>query len=166
MNGNEIIRKALQDNPSDSNDEIAVDFLSAVLGSADSASTLQPIVVAAVAAHRRQLATVVERAVFYPSSKVRQITGPPPEISPEERRKKIVALLSLTFALGGGTSVSWGSATIDDHRMRIADQEKKRVALGEDISIHQWAVDRIVEAKVSCLQEIDDLDIEPLRSVA
>lgn len=70
-------------------------------------------------------------------------------------------LLESTFALGDGTRVSWGEATIDQHQERVAMFMGNVAANIEGAARHEQAIVDIKTAEVSCLS-----DVVPAQSVA
>lgn len=63
-------------------------------------------------------------------------------------------LLAETFSLGDGTRVSWGDATADDHRKRIAMLDRIYTGIGATIGRHVEALELIEAANVHCLNEL------------
>ena len=63
-------------------------------------------------------------------------------------------LFAETFPLGDGTRVSWGDATADDHRKRIAMLELLYNGIAATIGRHVEAVELIEAAGVRCLNEL------------
>lgn len=63
-------------------------------------------------------------------------------------------LESLTFRTGTGEEVSWGRATVLQHRGRIEWQSRNIAGIQDDINRHQWAIDTIREHGVSRLDEV------------
>lgn len=64
-------------------------------------------------------------------------------------------LLDSVFAVGDGTFVSWGEATVEQHEARIQMHAVNAEAAMEGWARHSQAVDAIAEAGVSCLNEIE-----------
>ncbi len=63
-------------------------------------------------------------------------------------------LFAETFPLGDGTRVSWGDATADDHRKRIAMLERLHNGIAATIGRHVEALELIEAAGVRCLNEL------------
>lgn len=63
-------------------------------------------------------------------------------------------LFTETFPLGDGTRVSWGDASADDHRKRIAMLERLHNGIAATIGRHAEAVELIESAGVRCLNEL------------
>jgi hypothetical protein len=66
-------------------------------------------------------------------------------------------LFEKCFSLGDGTVVSWGDATLAQHQMRITMLVKQRQGLDDTIERHRRAVEIIVAAGVSRLNEVSDV---------
>ena len=58
------------------------------------------------------------------------------------------------FALGDGTSVTWGRATIEQHQQRIAMLEKLQAGIAATIERHRTAIRTIESAGATCLEDI------------
>lgn len=70
------------------------------------------------------------------------------------RLKVTAELLSASFALGDGRTVTWGDATIEDHHTRIGLLQRQLIGTGDAIARHEAAVSMIVEAGVARLGEV------------
>lgn len=64
------------------------------------------------------------------------------------------AFLASRFCTGDGW-VTWGDATVQDHRDRITFQTALRNGISSDIDRHADAIERIERAGVSCLNDIE-----------
>jgi hypothetical protein len=62
-------------------------------------------------------------------------------------------LLRSKFALGDGTELTWGGATVDQHRQRIELLQRNAVGTLETAARHQAAIRMLEEKNVSCLEE-------------
>lgn len=69
-------------------------------------------------------------------------------------------LLGTLFALGDGTSVTWGQATIGEHEQRIAMLAKNATGVIETAARHQAAIRMIKDAGVDCLADLAGPDDE------
>jgi len=68
------------------------------------------------------------------------------------------AFLHSMFSTGDGKPpVSWGAATIEQHRRRIALLERNIAGINTTISRHEMAVAAITQAGVTCLNELPEL---------
>jgi hypothetical protein len=65
-----------------------------------------------------------------------------------------VALLGHRFALGTGDTTTWGSATVEEHEVRIRYLEKLRDGLNATIERHRQAIALIRQAGVECLGDL------------
>jgi hypothetical protein len=63
-------------------------------------------------------------------------------------------LLSSEFALGDGRRPTWGTASIEDHRARIAMQQGKAEAVIKDAARHGKAIEMLEGSGASCLNEL------------
>lgn len=63
-------------------------------------------------------------------------------------------LMLETFALGDGRRVAWGEATVADHKARIELLAKLRDGIAASIQRHQEAIDELLAAGVSCLNDL------------
>lgn len=61
--------------------------------------------------------------------------------------------LQETFALGDKRRVSWGEATVDDHRQRMVMLCKLRDGINNTIRRHRTAIEVLEQAEVNCLNE-------------
>jgi len=68
-------------------------------------------------------------------------------------------LMLASFALGDGRRVLWGEATPEEHDQRIAMLTKIRDGIDATILRHMDAAAKVRAAGVSCLNDIDDLDM-------
>lgn len=68
------------------------------------------------------------------------------------------ALMRRSFALPDGSFVRWGQATVEDHQARIGMLAKLRNGLDATIGRHAVAVEQILAADVTCLDEISDAE--------
>lgn len=62
-------------------------------------------------------------------------------------------LLASTFALGDGRQVTWGEATVEDHKTRIKLLETNAVKNLETAAKHQAAINMLEEAAASTLSD-------------
>jgi hypothetical protein len=79
-------------------------------------------------------------------------SGRPADLA--ERRER---LLAETFALGDGTRVLWGAATVEQHQQRVAMLAAQRDGIDATIARHLAAIAEIEQAKVTCLAEITEV---------
>ena len=61
-----------------------------------------------------------------------------------------------TFALGDGSRVRWGDATIKQHEARIDYLAKQRDGIDATIQRHRAVIEQLRAAGVSCLNELKD----------
>lgn len=66
-------------------------------------------------------------------------------------------LLVESFWLPSGVRVSWGDATVEQHQQRIDWLSNQIAGISATIARHQQAIDAIVEAGASCLNDIEEL---------
>jgi hypothetical protein len=63
-------------------------------------------------------------------------------------------LLATGFPLPDGTRTTWGAATVDQHRARVAMFEGQAVAAVESAARHRKAIDALHSSGASCLAEL------------
>lgn len=73
-----------------------------------------------------------------------------------KRPDALAALFNTPFKLGENRTTSWGQATVEEHRIRIAFLEVMRNGIDRTISHHRRAIEVIEDAGVTCLQEVLD----------
>jgi len=71
---------------------------------------------------------------------------------PADPRSRTDYLLERFY--NGAEYVLWGTATVDDHLGRIAFQESLRGGIERDIERHREAIEAILAAGVSCLNDL------------
>lgn len=71
----------------------------------------------------------------------------------------VKGLLVQRFALGDGTSVEWGAATVDQHETRIAMLQRMRDGIDLTIDRHRSAIEAIHEAGVTCLADLQSSEV-------
>ena len=74
----------------------------------------------------------------------------------DELRARMRDLFSTPIALGENESALWGSATVEQHRQRIAMLSKIRDGIDSTIRRHTQAIEIIEDAGVTCLNEVGD----------
>lgn len=72
----------------------------------------------------------------------------------ELRLELTAELLMTTFALGDGRTVSWGRATVADHRQRVSMLANKAIGTLQTAALHEEAIAVIEEAGKTCLTEV------------
>lgn len=78
-------------------------------------------------------------------------------MTPTERRH---SYLTARFATGDGRYVTWGEATVEDHRLRIGLLQELRNGVNDTIDRHGKAIDQITAAGVSCLNDVPERALE------
>jgi hypothetical protein len=63
-----------------------------------------------------------------------------------------------TFALGDGTRVTWGRATVEQHEQRIALLRKLIAGLEQTIAMHEAAIRLLRATGARCLEEIEAME--------
>jgi hypothetical protein len=92
---------------------------------------------------------------FYPGGRARRETDKfLREYAAKVRLEVTAELLGTSFALGDGTSVTWGEATVDQHRQRVEMLSANAAGVVETAARHVAAVRMCEEAGVSCLAEL------------
>jgi hypothetical protein len=76
------------------------------------------------------------------------------EFAQKVRLEVTTELLASTFALGDGTDVTWGEATVEQHRQRIDLLARMAEGTIETAARHQAAIDLIEENGVARLAEV------------
>lgn len=77
--------------------------------------------------------------------------GAPITIAPSASMRE---LFNERFSLGSGEVVTWGKATVDQHKLRIEMLGKIRAGIDETIARHREAIRMIESNGVSSLEEI------------
>lgn len=72
----------------------------------------------------------------------------------EIRLELTAELMATTFALGDGRSVTWGRATVAQHRQRAAKLVGTAVGTLQTVALHEEAIAAIEAAGVSCLRDV------------
>lgn len=75
------------------------------------------------------------------------------EIRGEERLKVTAELLTVVFSVGDGRRVSWGEATLEDHRQRIELLAKGVEGSIRTIRLHEYAAKILRETGAQCLNQ-------------
>lgn len=65
-----------------------------------------------------------------------------------------VELLSSTFAIGDGTTVTWGAATREDHERRVDLLARNVIGNLTTMHLHRLAVDMLDERQAQCLNDL------------
>lgn len=65
-------------------------------------------------------------------------------------------LFAVTFSLGNGVAVTWGKATVEQHRMRIALLDEQSAGIADTKGRHQRAIKKCEDAGVDCLEQVTD----------
>ena len=76
-------------------------------------------------------------------------------IAAQTRLEVTAELLDVKFALGNGTKVTWGKATVEQHRQYVAMLSTQVAGVAETAARHAAAIRMCEEAGVSCLGELD-----------
>lgn len=66
------------------------------------------------------------------------------------------ALMSQPFAIGDGTEVTWGFATIEHHQVRIGLLTKQRDGIERTIKLHEHAVSLLRDTGAICLAKVGE----------
>jgi hypothetical protein len=75
------------------------------------------------------------------------------EVRGSERLKVTAELLTVAFSLGDGRRVSWGEATLEDHRQRIEMLGKGIEGNVQTIRLHEYAATILRETGAACLNQ-------------
>lgn len=95
----------------------------------------------------------------YTSEKhMRSLLGIVQEFADTMRLEITRELLATEFALGDGVRVTWGDATVDQHKQRIELLQANALANTEAAARHMAALRMIAEKGVRCLGEIGEVD--------
>lgn len=144
LNGSDLLRKYAE--VSDNDYEAAGMLLDELGVRGKARRTLLWIVAQSMKMARRNEQRGVERRVRIAAPILEGV----PTHDQVQNRKDLVAG---SFALGDGRRVSWGEATVEQHRERIAYLAKLRDGYNVTISQHESAIALIVKNGVSCLSE-------------
>jgi len=137
--------------------EAAYDFAVAEVDKDDLAVYFRPVGVDEARGIRRTLSRVVENHVFGKGGRRLEITKETPD------RYMVVtrAFLEATFSVGSRT-LTWGTATADEHEQRAAEQEERASDLLVDADRHRRAAKKLRETGAETLEELDDDVLEEL----
>lgn len=98
---------------------------------------------------RRNEERIVERRA--------RVSGPVVDgVADHDQVQNRKALVSGSFALGDGRRVSWGLATVDEHRERIAYLSKLRDGYNVTIRKHEDVIALILAHGVTCWAEVEE----------
>ena len=75
-----------------------------------------------------------------------------------ESSKKFAELFKREFRIGDGRVVTYGAATLADHRQRVQMLTAQVLGIQKTIEFHEWAIEQITSAGVKCLNEISRLE--------
>lgn len=106
---------------------------------------------------RRLTSRRAENQIFGPRGRRLQVAESP-ERPPVDVR---AILLGATFTVGGRT-VSWGSATADDHEQRADEQDQRAASLSQDAERHRRAAKLLREAEAETLEDVEVEQLEDL----
>lgn len=153
MDLRELIKQELNQSADDS-DVVAARMIAAASRS-DRTAWLQTLLSDKVDNVRRNGYRTVERAAF---AAIYAATHEPVRAAYDscEERAKLVTLFRNTFALGDGRDVSWGRATVEEHRIRISLLQKKADGIIKTVEQHEIAITLIEGAGVECLDQVPD----------
>lgn len=82
------------------------------------------------------------------------------EVRESTRLEVTEELMDALFALGDGTKVSWGDATIEQHRQRLAMLHGNLDGLAETAGRHARAIEMLEESGAHTLRQIANVSIE------
>ena len=111
---------------------------------------LLPLLVEEVESHQRRRVRMVERRAFGESG-----SGVSRSVA-ERARPRLSEVYSEMFALYDGRRVSWGEATVEQHRQRIERLQLQRQSIGRTIERHEEAIRLCEEHGVDRLADIDE----------
>ena len=141
----DYIEKAVEATPNLSDENIARKVLKEIGVATPQAMILLSAVASVVESWRRAPVRAIERKVF------RRNGGEAIDVAACR-----VDLADETFALGDGRRVSWGEATIEEHRERATLLRKHLDGVHRTLEAHLVAIAAIEEAGVKCLNEIPE----------
>lgn len=75
------------------------------------------------------------------------------QIVDDRLRERLKPLLRLEFALADGSRVTWGRATLADHKARLELMEKLALAVTDDMVLHQQVVNILQQTGATCLRQ-------------
>ena len=139
----EKIMKALEADPAVDAEMVAENLLPQV-----AKRELLPLLVDEVESYQRRRVRQVERRVF----------GQPPSGSPsmtDRARPRLSEVYGEMFSTYDGRRVSWGEATVEQHRQRVERLRMQRHAIGQTIERHEDAIRLCEEHGVDRLIDID-----------
>lgn len=116
---------------------------------------MAPLVASACADRLRVQVRAIEAATFSPGPRPAPKGRPAVVVGKgafEPDVKKLRALLNERFALGDGTAVTWGDATVAQHRARITILLSQEKGLVETRQRHDAAIDLIERAHTTTLR--------------
>lgn len=153
------IRTAIDDKPGSSHEEIAAAVSAALLDDDDLAAILFELVLERVKGVRRAEVRSIEHQLGRPLLARHKNKAPMAKLVDASERPR---LLSQYFDVGDGSSVTWGSATPDQHRLRIGMLTKTRDGITASINLHRDALALIESAGVACLNDLPDTELVEL----
>lgn len=170
------IRAALRELVSDSIDpETAADKVLGTTPKSQLAAYVRPLVLKEARGLARELSREVEHRAFgsgggHATCDTETSLRPESDQATDDDHEAFVAsgrtngdyrrrLVATTFALLDGTLVPWGEATAAQHLERAAFQHQHAHQSTRDARRHEWAAATIEEYGVTCLNEIDALEI-------
>ena len=109
---------------------------------------LLPLLIDEVEAHQRRRVRKVERRAFGQAG-----SGTAPSMV-ERSRPRLSEVYGEMFALYDGRRVSWGEATVDEHRQRVERLRVQRHAISRTIERHEEAIRLCEEHGVARLADI------------
>lgn len=115
---------------------------------------LQPLLVDLIQGIQRIHVRGRERIAFGALQVVAPSGAAPAPVAAASRIEALRKLHGDRISLGDGTSVTWGAATIEQHRDRLAMLRKQHTGLTVTITQHETAVALLRKHKARCLDEI------------
>lgn len=119
---------------------------------------LVPLVADRVANEQRLVARQVEAEAFAVPFRA-AVAGPAGQLLKRAPAYDVTdefrALFRQQFALGDGTAVAWGQATVEQHEQRLAWLYRHRDGVNQTIARHEAAVRLLRESGASCLEDLE-----------
>lgn len=145
------IRREVDESPVDrAADEVARNILRIV-----SKEDLSPLIVDEINRLRRMRVRGMERGVFARLDAIAPLVAlPAVSMSAKDRVDQLRSILRESFALGDGSNVTWGEATLEQHRERIRVLQDQRNGIDKTLGHHARAVSILIETGASCLDEV------------
>lgn len=150
MSISEEVRRAIEANPDGNAEEVARAVFARM-----TKQELFPVLLDYVATAQRNVVRGVEYQAFQSQYAAAMKAAPSVAEVAAARLEDFRSLYAQTIALGDGSRVTWGRATVQDHELRLAMLLRLRAGLDKTIERHREAIAILRETGASCLEEVN-----------